>query len=115
MRSIITLTISALFVLPMAAQAGHGGGGGSKPPTNSNQAVKSQNIGSQSSGAGAGKVTFNPFSISRKTSKPVTASNPAHVKAAKDADKDKPAPKPDPKLFIDIDGVKGESADPPPK
>jgi len=25
------------------------------------------NIGSQSSGAGAGKVTFNPFSITRKT------------------------------------------------
>jgi hypothetical protein len=24
------------------------------------------NIGSQSSGAGAGKVTFNPFSITRK-------------------------------------------------
>ena len=27
------------------------------------------NIGSQSSGAGAGKVTFNPFSITRKTDK----------------------------------------------
>jgi hypothetical protein len=25
-----------------------------------------QNIGSQSSGAGAGKITFNPFSITRK-------------------------------------------------
>ena len=28
---------------------------------------KSLNIGSQSTGAGAGKVTFNPFSITRKT------------------------------------------------
>ena len=27
------------------------------------------NIGSQSSGAGAGKVTFNPFSITRKIDK----------------------------------------------
>lgn len=29
--------------------------------------AQSLNIGSQSSGAGAGKVTFNPFSITRKT------------------------------------------------
>jgi hypothetical protein len=28
--------------------------------------VTGGNIGSQSSGAGAGKVTFNPFSITRK-------------------------------------------------
>jgi hypothetical protein len=28
--------------------------------------VSGGNIGSQSSGAGAGKVTFNPFSITRK-------------------------------------------------
>ncbi len=28
--------------------------------------VSAGNIGSQSSGAGAGKITFNPFSITRK-------------------------------------------------
>jgi hypothetical protein len=106
MRSLIALTISALFVLPMSAQAGHGGGGGSKSSTNSNPPAKGANIGPQSSGSGAGKVTF-----SRKTSKPVTVSNPAHVKAAKDAEKDKPAPKSDDKLLLDIDGVKGESVD----
>jgi hypothetical protein len=87
MRSLIALTISALFMLPMSAQAGHSVGGGPKPSTNSNTPPKSANIGSQSSGAGAGKVTFNPFSISRKTSKPVTVSNPAHIKAEKDAGK----------------------------
>jgi hypothetical protein len=111
MRSIIALTISALFVLPMSAQAGHGGGGGSKSSTNFHPPAKSANIGSQSSGSGAGKVTFNPFSISRKASKPVTVSNPARVKNAKDAQKDKPAPKSDDKLFLDVDGVKGESVD----
>ena len=31
--------------------------------------VQTLNIGSQSSGAGAGKVTFNPFSITRKSDK----------------------------------------------
>jgi hypothetical protein len=36
------------------------GGGGTE---------QSLNIGSQSSGAGAGKVTFNPFSITRKIDK----------------------------------------------
>lgn len=29
------------------------------------EAVKGGDIGSQSSGAGAGKITFNPFSITR--------------------------------------------------
>lgn len=28
--------------------------------------MKTLNIGSQSTGAGAGKITFNPFSITRK-------------------------------------------------
>lgn len=39
-------------------------GGGNSPSTDDIEQVL--NIGSQSSGAGAGKVTFNPFSITRK-------------------------------------------------
>jgi hypothetical protein len=39
--------------------------GGVSTPVNNIEQVLS--IGSQSSGAGAGKVTFNPFSITRMT------------------------------------------------
>jgi hypothetical protein len=44
-------------------------GGSPLNPQDLHQAETTLNIGSQSSGAGAGKVTFNPFSITRHVDK----------------------------------------------
>jgi len=43
------------------------GGGSSPSATNTADIEQVLNIGSQSSGAGAGKVTFNPFNIEKKS------------------------------------------------
>jgi hypothetical protein len=42
------------------------GGDGNNGATTTTTTSTSGNIGSQSTGAGAGKITFNPFSITRK-------------------------------------------------
>jgi hypothetical protein len=67
-KLIIALTAIAALAAPALAQAA------SQPrqttPVAPPPVTTPKNIGSQSSGAGAGKVTFNPFSITRKIDKP---------------------------------------------
>jgi murein endopeptidase len=62
-KLIIALTAIAALAAPALAEAA------SQPRQTTPVAPPvstPKNIGSQSSGAGAGKVTFNPFSITRK-------------------------------------------------
>jgi type VI protein secretion system component Hcp len=66
----ISMICSTLVVLAFSANAATAGSVTVHTPTpNVKVQTPQPHIGSQSTGAGAGKVTFNPFSITRKVDK----------------------------------------------
>ena len=70
----------AVLALAVAASLVVGGGGAQAavdPAVSACGPGQDRNIGSQSTGAGAGKVTFNPFSIKREGDRPACTDEPS--------------------------------------
>jgi Type VI secretion system effector, Hcp len=123
MSRISMISISLMAALAFSANAASAGSVVVRTPTpNVKVQTPQPKIGSQSTGAGAGKVTFNPFSITRKvdrsspnlyqqTSTGKHISKDAGNATAYDA-KPKPNPNPPPKdPLLKINNTAGESLD----